>query len=385
MTSATSPVIAGPVLAPLWKRSRLWIGLGCLVLVVAMLAAAVKPAPGLPLDPSSPSKAGSKALAQLLAHRGTTVRRLTALADLSQPTTVVVAYPDSYSADQLASLVARGNRLVLIGPSNQAIGFVDSQLSTQSDDQTPVTANPDCDQAAASAAGTVSFTLGTQSYQGRPGCYGGRLILTPRLVILGSQDLIRNDGLSRTGVAAIAINAISDDGAVRNVSWVLPGSDAGGAGTPSIWSVFPNGSRLALGWLILVGLLTALWRGRRLGPPVTEPLPVIVRAAEIVEGHGRLYQRAQARERAAAALRSAAIHRLAARFGLPRDAGVIEVSRAVNTVSHRPDAATVLGGPMPADDAELVRLASDLAELGASKADRPVPTAHQQSEREPTT
>ena len=69
----------------------------------------------------------------------------------------------------------------------------------------------------------------------------------------------------------------------------------------------------------VVVVLLALWRMRRLGPLVTEPLPVVVRACETVEGHGRLYRSRRARDRAAAALREAALGRIVTRLGLPRD------------------------------------------------------------------
>src|SRR5262249_58144981 len=70
----------------------------------------------------------------------------------------------------------------------------------------------------------------------------------------------------------------------------------------------------------VVVVLLALWRMRRLGPLVTEPLPVVVRACETVEGHGRLYRSRRARDRAAAALRAAALGRIVTRLGPPRDA-----------------------------------------------------------------
>ncbi len=66
--------------------------------------------------------------------------------------------------------------------------------------------------------------------------------------------------------------------------------------------------------------LAALWRMRRFGPLVFEPLPVVVRASETVEGHGRLYRSRRARDRAAAALRAAALARITARLGLPQTA-----------------------------------------------------------------
>ncbi len=71
-------------------------------------------------------------------------------------------------------------------------------------------------------------------------------------------------------------------------------------------------------WLAVV-LLAALWNGRRIGPLVAENLPVVVRASETVEGRGRLYRSRRARDRAADALRTAALQRLLPRLGLGVD------------------------------------------------------------------
>ena len=113
-------------------------------------------------------------------------------------------------------------------------------------------------------------------------------------------------------------------------------------------------------------LLAALWRARRLGPLVTERLPVVVRASETVEGHARLYQSRRARDRAAAALRQAAVTRLAPALGLPpnaeprrRDRGA---GRPVQPRTRR-EIDAMLYGPAPGSDAELVTLASDLDAL----------------------
>ena len=63
-----------------------------------------------------------------------------------------------------------------------------------------------------------------------------------------------------------------------------------------------------------------LWRGRRLGRLVPEPLPVVVRAVETTEGRARMYRRSRAHGRAAATLRAATLARLRDRTGLPRGA-----------------------------------------------------------------
>ena len=97
-----------------------------------------------------------------------------------------------------------------------------------------------------------------------------------------------------------------------------------------------------------------------------EPLPVVVRAAEAVEGRSRLYRRAQARDRAAEALRAGALARMVPRLGIDSPAGgeppPDAVVAAVASRSGRPDAAVhaTLFGPPPADDAGLVALADSL-------------------------
>ena len=109
-------------------------------------------------------------------------------------------------------------------------------------------------------------------------------------------------------------------------------------------------------------LLTAAWRGRRLGALVTERLPVIVRASETTEGHGALYRSRRARDRAAAALRAAMLARIGPAIGLPRDAGPAAVTAALaGRTSLTPDQLTsVLYGQPPGSDQELLELANQL-------------------------
>jgi hypothetical protein len=117
--------------------------------------------------------------------------------------------------------------------------------------------------------------------------------------------------------------------------------------------------------LAFAAFVVALWRGRRLGPVVAEPLPVIVHAAETTEGRARLYRRSRARDRAAAALRESAIGKLHKAHGIPRRA---EPAAVVATVAARigrdPAILSELlyGGP-PIDDANLMFLSQQLDQL----------------------
>jgi hypothetical protein len=147
--------------------------------------------------------------------------------------------------------------------------------------------------------------------------------------------------------------------------WYRPSPADARGGNASLLDLLPDGWKWAtLQLVIAVGLL-ALWRARRLGPVVTEPLPVRVRAAEAVEGRGRLYHRIQARDRAADALRSAVRSRLRPQLGLGRASDRVALVEAVSRRTGRPaaDVDGLLYGAAPADDPALVRLADELDAL----------------------
>ena len=103
--------------------------------------------------------------------------------------------------------------------------------------------------------------------------------------------------------------------------WYAPqiseGDSDGGA---SILDLIPDQVTWIVLQLCLVVVLLGLWQGRRIGPLVAEQLPVVVRASETVEGRGRLYRSRRARDRAAEALRTAALQRMLPRLGLGPDA-----------------------------------------------------------------
>jgi hypothetical protein len=367
-TSPSATVQAGEAVRPLWRRLRPWLAVAVVVVLGGLLVTSLSNKPGRALDPSSARKNGSKALAVLLRHRGTEVVRTTSLATARQAdanTTVLIASPSDYSDAQLAQLGQLPARLVLLRPSLAVLAQL--RPDVQPVDIVSGPTSPGCADPGAVAAGRVKLPDATSTFRSDSGtsCYDGAVLITSRVVVLGSERLLRNDTVDDDGVAALDLNTISDNGAARRVVWLLPGTDAAGPGAPTIWQLFPAGAHRAFGWLLVLGVLLVLWRGRRLGPAVTEPLPVVVRAAEVVEGHGRLYRRAGARDRAAAALRVATLTRLAAHAGLRRGARTDDVVAAAATATGRPaaDVWYLLGGPPPADDAGLLRLAVELDAL----------------------
>lgn len=366
-------VTAAPIVAPWWRTARVWLVLAGVVALGALLVATVSSEPGRPLDIGSAHKNGSRALARLLEKYGAQVRQTTTLdvaLDAPAGTTVVVTSPDDYSAAQLHALVAAPARVVFVRPGPSAARAIAPGLA-------PVLVvggllHPFCTDPGAVAAGPVVWPDNTVRYypgeSGAAPCFDNALLLSPGLAVFGSADVLRNDHLADQGVAALDVNGITDSRQLTAVVWLLPGADAGGSGPVSVWDLFPDGTFRVFWWALVVGALIVIWRARRLGGVVSEPLPVVVKAAELVQGHGRLYARAGARERAGDALRAATTARLVSWLGLPRSATGLDVAAAVAHVVDRPAAevARVLTGPAPADDAELIRLAQALDELEAA-------------------
>jgi hypothetical protein len=154
----------------------------------------------------------------------------------------------------------------------------------------------------------------------------------------------------------------------------VPGEPGAGDGGPAalraaqrnpLWDAFPPWFWALLVQLALAILALALWRARRLAPPVAEPLPVTVRSAETVLGRGRLYRRARARGPSANILRDAALARIVPLLDLPADAPPADVVSAVAAqTGHRAEEiGTLLYGPPPQTDDDLLHLARALDAL----------------------
>lgn len=368
------PVRAGTVVRPWWRRIRFWLVVLALLAIGAVIVSIGRDRTNRdPLDPDSYTHSGSAAVASLLHKYGTDVHRTTDLdAAIRTGGTVVVPFPDTWSSAQLRRLRAATDRLVLVAPLRSQLSAVGAAIQTAG--YGPGQSSAGCDWGGAAATGPVDIPyavtyLADPTYQT---CYGGTVVIGDDLVVLGAPELLANVHQVDTGVAALAVNAISDDRQVTRVTWLMPGTEAVSGPTRSLWDLFPDGAHRGALVLIPLALLVMLWRGRRFGAVVTEPLPVVVRSAELVEGHGRLYWRAGARDRAAAALRAGTLHRLAGVLGTdgrsdptahPYDT-VVDAARRTG----RPEAelAALLLGPPPGDDPALARLSLELDRLEAA-------------------
>jgi hypothetical protein len=376
---AAPSTVSGASAPTLWRRYRVVLLVVVLVLLAAVaIGVARSRATQARLDPRSVDPEGGRALATLLGDRGVRVDRVTdptALATgLSSTTAVVVPIPGLLDESAARSLGdASQGTVVVVDPPEDVLAAVTADLRSSSIISIRVR-SPGCDEAAAVAAGDVLIGGSTYEIEGGTRCYGAGDDTAPmvvgttrggaRLVVLGTGTMLTNDRLDEDGDAALGLNLLGGDGSANELRWLVPAPGTASDGE-SAASILPDWVVPAALQLLLAGLLVALWRGRRLGPPVVEPLPVVVRAAEAVEGRSRLYRRAQARDRAAEALRSGALARMVPRLGIDSSGGQPSPAAVAATVasrSGRSDAAvqTVLFGPPPADDAGLVALADSL-------------------------
>jgi hypothetical protein len=109
----------------------------------------------------------------------------------------------------------------------------------------------------------------------------------------------------------------------------------------------------------------ALWRGRRLGRPLTEPQPVDIAGSELVAAVGDLLQRTREPQRAARLLRDDTRRRLCRALGLPTDSTIETLADAVagrTAVSADRVARTLSTQPVTSDD-DLVSLAREIESL----------------------
>lgn len=375
-----------------WRRSRLPLAILVLVVVGGLLAALPTPhTSGVPLAPDNPSALGARAVAQILGDQGIDVHHVrttrAAVAGASAGTTLLVTSDYLLDDDQLDALAATRADLVLIDPSAYTLslltnGRADRDWGGTAGDATLTSQCTDPDAVAAERitvrdnglrlAGTDGSGGtdgdGTVCFPGEDPMSGAYLVVDGdrRVTALASSSPLTNEHLSEEGNAALVLRML---GRHTTLTWYVPSAnDAGtgaGSGAAGVFDLLPPSAPLVGLQLLVVALLAALWRGRRLGRLVTEPLPVVVRASEAVRGRGRLYRRSRSYGHAAAALRAGTARRCAARVGLARSARAEAVIDALARATGRrtDDVAGLLYGPPPTDDTGLASLARALDEL----------------------
>lgn len=361
------------------RRTWLWLTLAVVVIVVVSAVGAylTSPRPGGRMDPNATGPEGTHAVVTLLRDRGVEVVVADTLDDVTREARpdglVLVAETQRIAGPEAGELLGRLARLpgdlLLMTPDARARKALTPDI--RSGPARAFTDRPGCSLREAERAGTVDLGT-TATYAAAQGlsvssCYDGALVRyrshDRTVTVVGSTSFMTNAGLAREGNAALAMNLA---GSRNRLIWYAPQHVEGGkSGKATILGLIPENVSWLV-WQLCVALaLAALWRGRRLGPLVAERLPVVVRASETVEGLGRLYRSHRARDRAAAALRTATLRRLTPRLGLGSapDPPALVAAMAQRTGVHPEWLGHLLFGSPPESDEALVGLAHALDDI----------------------
>ena len=366
----------GSTVVQRWRTVR-WVLLALVAIVGITTASAYLTAPrqGGRMDPDATSPDGAHALVTLLQERGVEVINADDLATVkrfARPDSLLLVAPTPYliDADGLRRLAQLPGDVLLVEPiswTREALAPV-----VRVADGTSFGGEPHCDLRAATRAGRVRLDVSDTFEPLSRGsdltrCYGGALVRYGdhgrTVTVVGTADFMTNSGLPQEGNAALAMNLAGER---PRLIWYAPKRIEGeSGGATSIMDLLPS----RVSWIALqlgvAVLFVALWRARRIGPLVAEDLPVVVRASETVEGRGRLYRSRRARDRAAAALRTAALQRMLPRLGLgTRSDPAAVVPTVAQRIRLEPAAVEyALYGAPPSDDDELVTLSRLLDDI----------------------
>jgi len=399
-----------------WPRLVIPLGVVALFWVLTLVAHAYQE-PDLgdadTLSPLGTGRHGSSQLAEMLRERGVTIERVTSSqaaleAARERDATILVPAPDLLDGWLVPGLVddPGEHRVVMVQPGR--FGVVTSGLPAwvgrsrwASAVVEPACHRPEMQEAGPATVYRVRYMAPHLPLR----CYhdslvGGR-VADVEVLLVGATDPFRNDRIGEAGNAALVTGLLSRHEVViwvdvhaterrpPRIDFTLPEYRRGevdrtNTGYPLV-DAFPVQLWVVLAVAAGAGVLLAAAAARRLGPPVPEPLPVVVPAAEAVTGRGRLYRRIRARQASLATLRAGAIARLARAVdplartpdhgldtpGPRRDAFV----QTIAARSGLPEAtvATVLFGPVPSDDAGLVAAVADLDHLVATVLGPPGP------------
>jgi hypothetical protein len=368
-----------------WQRWRWPVAVGAIVLVSGLIGLLLlRPTGQARLDPRSAAPDGARAVVHVLGDHGVRVTQRSSGPDVlhdvaaaAGQTTVVVARTDLLTPDsttQLRAVVERTRAtLVLVEALTSVVADLDLPVEVAGTGS-PTVLDARCDDPTAQRAGrAVGGGTAYRSASATAACYptddGATYLRLPTrgggsVTLLGSGEALTNGALDDEGNAALIVGTLGAEPAL--VWWTpVPTPSASGQGQASLTELLPHQVGWILAQLVVVLLVVMLWRGRRLGRLVTEPLPVVVRSVETTLGRAALYRRARARGRAAQVLRAAAGRRIAVACGLPRTAApqTVAVLAAERTGRPLDDVTALLSGPPPTDDLELVRMARALDSL----------------------
>ncbi|MBI2708633.1 MAG: DUF4350 domain-containing protein [Actinobacteria bacterium] len=322
------------------------------------------------LDPRATNPQGLAALVALLREEGATVR----LGGLPDPRDdVVLQVKDTLGAEpnrRLDRWVRSGGRLVTTDPTADLAQRAYPPLHPSTDSPGVCTIGAVRPVRRLGVDVSPTFRLGG----GQPSCFSDGelawLVVSRRgagvVVSAGGPEPFVNGALAEgdDAVLAVALLAPRRGTAVRILDPYRFLGDTTEVGDGTVLGALPARGRQAVVLLVAAFALWGLAKGRRLGRPVPEVLPVPLPASDLVLSTGELLARRRDAADAAERLRRRAARDMGSRLGLGPDPDRLLLAEAtIGRTGTDPDLARrALLAPV-FDDDELVQLISDLDRL----------------------
>ncbi|SNU02710.1 hypothetical protein SAMN06298212_1519 [Ruaniaceae bacterium KH17] len=373
VTEGTATESAGTKLSR-FARRWWWVFTLAIVLIVLGVLTAAQSDDNDYLGLRNSETSGGMALGNLLEAQGVSIVEATSVTELEElaggATTIFLLKWESLSSEERETISGLSADVVIAGNIYADLdGLTDAVLPSPFGSNTPLPAQ--CSDPDGAAASRLSESRGAVEAVGNgveicfptedgSGLYAAWDHSGHRWRYIADTRIGTNELLAEDGNAALMLRSL---GGNERLVWFrhvpTTPSLAGGASALPPWGE----PALAIGALTV--LAAAIWRGRRMGRVVIEPLPVVVLPGEAVRGRARLYRSAKAVGHAAESLRGGTISRLTTRLGLGRDATRETVVAAVAASTHQPidRVGPLLYGTAPSSEADLVTLATELAEL----------------------
>jgi len=383
------------------RSVEFWLVLALIILGFAVVSVAIAPQSEefTSRSPVSPEPRGAKAVVEVLRAQGIEVTTpatvgdaLAALGDGDGTALLIDDLHGTLDTVDREALARAAARVILVEPDAQALadyGLPVRRLDTDGGPaeetgfgiwgDAPAFVTLDARCAAPSAARAERIRTAPTWYElgaGASGvaCFpdlaagssGAALILVERdgvpIAVLGAADILANESIVLDGNASLALSLT---GAEPRLVWFQPVLALGAGDLPSLAELTPSWLTPVLLLAVAVAIAAAVWRGRRFGALVIEPLPSVVKADETVQGRARLYARHRAVLRMADSLRLGTIDRLARALGRPASASVDDIALAAAHATGRSatDILRTLRDDIPATDRELMRLSDRLLAL----------------------
>lgn len=311
-----------------------WVLVVCVALALVAIAS-LDHKSNVPFDPDGTGPTGTKALVELVNSFGGEVQVPTSFPPADAD--IAVMFEDVVPPERIESVrrwVRDGHTLVIAEPSSELAPLAEPARDTFNEPPDQGMHRAQCDITALDNVNDITPGRSPYMFRVTPGmasCFSNGQHAFAVLTAMGNGQIVSladpaplvNDGLDQRDDAVLATSLLVPHQGAR-LAIVGPkafgGFVSGGPGggpSGSLSELLTAGPGLLLLELLVGGVVYALYRGRRVGKPVLEPLPVVIAGSELVGAVGNLLQRAGNPSNAGALLRADLRRELCQRTGLP--------------------------------------------------------------------